>query len=66
MLTWHQSTGSCTTLMTQPTPQCLPLERLLKKNKNKTRIKLIIHQLTHLTSDKIKRAKSSAATIDLS
>lgn len=64
MLTWHQSTGSCTTLMTQPTPQCLPLERLLKKKK--TRIKLIIHQLTHLTSDKIKRAKSSAATIDLS
>lgn len=63
MLTWHQSTGSCTTLMTQPTPQCLPLERLLKK---KTKIKLIIHQLTHLTSDKIKRAKSSAATIDLS
>lgn len=66
MLTWHQSTGSCTTLMTQPTPQCLPLERLLKKKKKKTRIKLIIHQLTHLTSDKIKRAKSSAATIDLS
>lgn len=65
MLTWHQLTGSCTTLMTQPTPQCLPLERLLKK-KTKTRIKLIIHQLTHLTSDKIKRAKSSAATIDLS
>lgn len=64
MLTWHQSTGSCTTLMTQPTPQCLPLDRLLKKNP--TRIKLIIHQLTHLTSDKIKRAKSSAATIALS
>lgn len=40
------------------------LSACLKKKKK--RIKLIIHQLTHLTSDKMKRAKSSAATIDLS